>query len=396
MRDRAGAEYVNEGGTTIDIKRLGGYLRGLREGRKLSLDAVEEMSVGYPERITKSHLSRIENGQAMPTFSRMFTLSQIYGIPVASLAEQFEVDLIRGMVPSDIDTKSDADLLEAASKLRIAGRYREALQFYGVVLDRTHHEGADLIELRLNRINCLVMLGRFHSAKEDVELLLGSPDLSAEQRVIALQYLVNCCFRMGRYTVAKMALENAKLEIAVLPEDHRLHAYLVGLEGRLLNVLGQHEPAVACFRKSLALFEAMNQGFYACRNRLFLGSTLADMGRNAEARLHLNKVIETARKEGFERQRAYALGALGVLAYRENDQELAESRCLQSNHIARPREYFGLIFQNCYYLWRIALARDDQAAVISNERTLRAYLSRVEEHLPEAVEYRSHLTGGEG
>ena len=387
---------MSELGSNIDGKRLGGYLRGLREGRKLSLDAVEEMSVGYPERITKSHLSRIENGQAMPSFSRMFTLSQIYGIPVASMAEQFEVDLILGMMPPGSDTKSDAELLEEARKLRIAGRYREALQLYGMVLQRTDHKGTDLIQLRLHRINCLVMLGRFFSAKEDVELLLGSPELSTEQRVIALQNLANCCFRMGRYSVANMVLDNAKLEIAALPKDHRLHAYLAGLEGRLLQVMGQHESATGCFRKSLALFEAMNEGFYACRNRLFLGSALADLGRAAEARLHLNKVVDTARKEGYDRQRAHALGALGVLAYRENEHELAESRCLQSNQIARPREYFGLIFQNCYYLWRIALARDDQAAALSNERTLRAYLSRVEEHLPEAVVYRSHLTGGEG
>ena len=105
---------MSELGSNIDSKRLGGYLRGLREGRKLSLDTVEEMSVGYPERITKSHLSRIENGQAIPSFSRMFTLSQIYGIPVASMAEQFEVDLILGMMPPGSETKSDTELLEEA------------------------------------------------------------------------------------------------------------------------------------------------------------------------------------------------------------------------------------------------------------------------------------------
>jgi tetratricopeptide (TPR) repeat protein len=386
---------VSEGGSSIDGKRLGGYLRGLRERRKLSLDTVEEMSVGYPERITKSHLSRIENGQATPTFARMFTLSQIYGIPVASMAEQFEVDLISSMAPEGLEGRSDDELLHEARKLRVGGRYQEALQLYGSLLDRAAKSGLPLIDLRLNRINCLVLLGRYHSAKEDCELLLGTPELSTEQRVIALQYLVNCCFRMGRYTVAGMALELAKREGLNLPKDHRLHAYLAGLEGRLQHSLGLCAEAADCFRRSLALFEEQNEVFYACRNRLNLGTALADLGRHAEARLHLNKVLETARKEGFDRQRAYALGALGVLAYRDDDHELAESRCLQSNQIARPREYYALIFQNCFYLWRIALARGDKAAAASNERTLRAYLSRVEEQLPEAAEYRDHLTGGE-
>ena len=385
---------MSDGGTTIDGKRLGGYLRVLREGQKLSLDAVEEMSVGYPERITKSHLSRIENGQAMPSFSRMFTLSQIYGIPVASLAEQFEVDLIRGMTPSDFVHKTDEDILAEAAKLRVAGRYRKALQFYGVLLDRTDDEGAGLNQLRLHRVNCLVLLGRYHAAKEECELLLGSPELSTEQRIIALQYLVNCCFRMGRYTVAGMALERAKLEMKELPEGHRLHAFVTDLEGRLLHIMGRYEPASDCFRKSLALFEGKNDRFNACRNRLNLGTALGDLGRNAEARVHLTKVVEIARKDGFDRLRASATSALGILAYREGEIDLAESRCLQSNQVARPREYFALIFQNCYYLWRVALSRNDQAAATSNERTLRAYLSRVEEQLPEAVEYRSHLTGG--
>ncbi len=69
------------------------YLRRIREERKLSLAAVEKASHGLPERVTKSHLSRIENGQASPSLARMYTLSMIYGIPVSSLADRFELYL---------------------------------------------------------------------------------------------------------------------------------------------------------------------------------------------------------------------------------------------------------------------------------------------------------------
>ena len=75
----------------IDNKRFGMYLRRIREERKLSLAAVEKMSSALPERVTKSHLSRLENGQASASFARIYTLSVIYGIPVASLAERFEL-----------------------------------------------------------------------------------------------------------------------------------------------------------------------------------------------------------------------------------------------------------------------------------------------------------------
>ena len=93
-------------------KRFGRFLRRVREERKLSLDAVEELSLGYPERVTKSHLSRIENGQAVPTFPRMFALSRIYGLPIASVAEKFEIDLELEMRPTDLEGKSVKEILE--------------------------------------------------------------------------------------------------------------------------------------------------------------------------------------------------------------------------------------------------------------------------------------------
>ncbi len=80
-------------GSLLDAKRFGEYLREIRVERGMSLDAVEEMSWDLHERVTKSHLSRIENGQAAPSFSRMITLSQIYGLPLSSMAERFELCL---------------------------------------------------------------------------------------------------------------------------------------------------------------------------------------------------------------------------------------------------------------------------------------------------------------
>ena len=74
-------------------RKFGESLRKVREGRRLSLDSVEEMSAGFPERVTKSHLSRIENGLAYPTFTRLFALSRIYGVPIASIAERFDLAL---------------------------------------------------------------------------------------------------------------------------------------------------------------------------------------------------------------------------------------------------------------------------------------------------------------
>ena len=42
----------------------------------------------------------------------MFALSQIYGIPIAALAERFELDLRRETERTPIDARSAAELLE--------------------------------------------------------------------------------------------------------------------------------------------------------------------------------------------------------------------------------------------------------------------------------------------
>src|SRR6185503_6223739 len=117
-------------------RSFGGYLRRVREGRRLSLDAVEEMSQGFPERLTKSHLSRIETGQAIPTFPKLFALSRIYGVPVSSMAERFDLELQRGTIVTDISEKSDEEAKAEAFGLIRAGRHLEALTLCTAVLER--------------------------------------------------------------------------------------------------------------------------------------------------------------------------------------------------------------------------------------------------------------------
>src|SRR6185436_9690647 len=152
------------------VKRFGSYLRGVREGRKLSLDAVEELSTVYPERITKSHLSRIENGQALPTFPRLFALGQIYGVPVASLAERFEVHYQLEQLPKIEEAALDRAGLQARlDRLRDEGRYAEALDLILAAIERAGEDVAVRTDLRVGEVQCLVHLGRFELAKAQCE-----------------------------------------------------------------------------------------------------------------------------------------------------------------------------------------------------------------------------------
>jgi tetratricopeptide (TPR) repeat protein len=382
-----------------DKRRFGRYLRSVREQRKLSLDAVEEMSLGYPERVTKSHLSRIENGQAVPTFPRMFALSRIYGLPIASVAEKFEVDLDLEMQPADVADKSFPQIEADIDKLRMAGRYSEALSLVSAALERFNAavdstRGDDPVkELRLYEINCLIHLQRFESAKVECEELLNHEDLSDRQRLWALLAFVNCSQRLHRFTVAKMGLERVERELATHDHPPRARAVTESIRGPALFNMGCIQDASAAFEQALQLFRSLGDRFQACKAQVNLAQALIELGEPNKARAHLIRALRVADDSGYDKLKALALSHLVVVARRRGENDTAEAYALRSNAIARPRDYTSIVFRNCYYLREIAAERGDDASVRSNERTLKTFLSRVGSDLPEATLYRARLTG---
>lgn len=389
-------------GSPTENKRFGSFLRGLREERRLSLDAVEEMSHGLPEPVTKSHLSRIENGRAIPTFPRMFTLSQIYGIPVSYLAERFEIALMREMFPPDAALRDLDEVLAEAKKLRRVGRHAESLLLYESVLDRLREGPAEERAARQNHVllecvNCLLKISRWATAKEECERLLSTETLSAEQRIIALESFAIACTKLGKYTVAMMAIEKAEAELDELSgsaDADRLRAALVVLRGNTHFILKRHDRAAEAFREGVERFERIGDSFEACRTQLNLAVALMELGSRSRTREILEQALARAEAAGYDRQRAYALGHLAVLAFRENDLAACEALCLRSNGLARPREYASLLWRNCYYLWRVARERTDEPAVKANERTLKTYLSRAEDYMPEVEDFKGYLGRG--
>lgn len=383
-------------------RRFGEYLRKIREHRKLSLDSVEELTVGYPERITKSHLSRIENGQAVPTFPRMFALGEIYGVPISCLAERFEIELRRTMSPADLAQQSDDVILKTGKELRGCGRYAEALQFYEHLLERWSSQSVTapgelgrLIDLRLERTTCLTHLGRYAIAKEESENLLNAESLTPDQRAAALQQFAISCYRLGKYSIALMALESAEAELESKQVSVLLTATLATVKGNILTVVGRSRDAIPLYRAAIQKYERIPAPFEACRARLNLCSAQITINDHKNARKHLTQVLQESQHHGFDRLSALAHSDLAVIAFKEGNLPAAESHCLRSNSIARPREYATVIYRNCYYLWRIAVKNDDKAGIRTHERCLRTYLGRLDEPLPEADAYRAYLAGSE-
>ena len=376
---------------------FGGYLKRLRETRRLSLDAVEELSAAFPEKVTKSHLSRIENGLALPTFPRLMAMSHIYGVRIASLAERYEIELRRSMKPAELDGKSDESALKEFEGLYFSGDFNEALILVWALADRARGRGDDesaILDLRLKLIVCLLKLGRYEFAKTQCEEILSRPAIPESTRLRTLQLFATACFRLQLHQVALLALDACERGAHHVVVSGRFPADVVALRGNLLLDTARPDEALAAYARALEIYDAVGETQEALGVRLNIAIAEIECDRLDSAREMIETLLLVLEAERHERLRALALSHLGIIHFRNGKLDHAERFAIKSNSIARPREYNTIVFINCFYLWKIAKAKDDAGAVKLNERSLRSYLARVEESLPELEEFR-RITAGD-
>jgi transcriptional regulator with XRE-family HTH domain len=383
----------------VENREFGRYLRKMREERRLSLDAVEEMTSGYPDRVTKSHLSRIENGSAVPSFGKLFALSQIYGVPISAMAERFEIDLLRETQATDVSSSTPADVLVQLNRLEMAGSYQEEVALASAMLDAIENAGVpaepeQIVALTIYRIDALAHLERYEMAKIQCEQLLSGTLPTRRQKLQALLCFVICCYRLKRYTIAEMALVAAEDELASAEHSTELHATVTATRAVVQTALGQLERAIDTYKDAISLYLQVPQPFEVCRAQLNLAQTMILVGDSEKALPYLRSALKNAEESGYERLRSLALSHMAVVHHAKQDLDSAEAYALRSNAIARSREYLTFVFRNCFYLRDIARQRGDEATASVNERTLRAYMNRVDPDLPELIEFLAELEGG--
>lgn len=366
-----------------DHRPFGLYLRRIRENRQLSLDAVEEMTVGYPEPVTKSHLSRIENGRAVPTFPRMFALSQVYGVPISSMAERFETDLRRdGSTDSVLDPEQPQGFLDRVKEFRQKGRYDLILKWTTAALDALQPgEREDRIELQRRisiwQVGAMIKLEHYESCKVRCEQLLGWIPSSSEYHLRALLSFVICSYRLRRFEVALMGRDwvERKLLDGEWPAD--LIAIAHSTSASVHHAVGDYAKAKEGFQRALALFDELNDGLERCRARINLGQALTDLGQHRTAIRYLTAGVDEATGGRWDRLAAIGLSHLAVVHFKDDRLAAAERYAIQSNAYARGLDLKPTLFRNCYYLWKLAGLRHDEAGVAANEKSLRALKHRV-------------------
>jgi transcriptional regulator with XRE-family HTH domain/predicted negative regulator of RcsB-dependent stress response len=378
---------------TAENRYFGHYLRRIREDRKLSLDAVEEMTVGYPEPVTKSHLSRIENGRAVPTFPRMFALCQVYGVPISSMAERFETDLRRDGKSHEAFDPSSKAFLDRLQDHRTEGRYDLVLRLTTTAIDDLS-QLADQTSVELRRkfsiwqVSAMIKLEHYESCKVRCEQLISELPKTSEFHLRALVSFVVCAFRLDRCAVAVMGLDQVErlLREGEWPAD--LMAIAHATHGAVYYSIGDLDQARKGFENSLRCYDEIGDEFESCRARLNLAQIHIDRNQLRAANQYLADAAKEATDKGFKGLLALSFSHLALLHYRREQFDVAERYALQSNTVARQVGQRSTVFRNCYYLWKLADLRGDRASAASHEHNLKTLVNRVPQDMPEVERYR--------
>jgi tetratricopeptide (TPR) repeat protein len=322
-------------------------------------------------------------------------MSHIYGVPIASLAERYEIELRRSMKPAELNGKTDAAVLREFEGLFYSGDFNEALILVRALTDRVRERGGEVtaLDLRLKIIVCLMKLGRHEFAKNQCEEILSSTGVSESTRLRALQLFATACFRLQLHQVALLALDECERGADHVAGSGRFRADVLALRGNLHRDLARPVDALAAYEKALEIYSAAGEAYEVLTVRMNMAVAEADCTRLDSARDMLETLLLVLEAGQHERLRAQALSRLAVIHFRQGRLDAAEGFAIKSNAISRPREYHDIVFRNCFYLWKIAKARDDDGSVRLNERTLRSYMARIEEPLPELVEFRRIIAG---
>ncbi|MCP3979255.1 MAG: helix-turn-helix domain-containing protein [bacterium] len=367
---------------------FGLYLRGLRNRLGLSLKTVSELTQDFPVKITKSHLSRIENALTAPSFGMMATLAQVYREPMTVVSGKFDIDYRRDQEqPLPPGRTSEAHFREA-QRLCTAGRDVEALMILEALREEEEDTGSALSrKIELARVRCLVQLGKFGLAKEEAERLTSQYRLDPPDQIHLLTALAGACLRQRKFYLAQVNLDAADRVSREADVSGPAHAALEMARGHLLAATNRMAEAEVALGEATKLYEAASAHAEACSAKIDRAAVLIELRDIATARRLVGEALREAERNGFERQEACALSTQAVIAFREGNLAATRTACVRSNTIAKPRQYYKIAFRNTYFLWKIDLGRGDSTAAKASEKDLKLLLSRIEDPSDEVRDY---------
>lgn len=381
----------------IDSRRLGAHLLRLRLERKLSLGAVESLSIGHGARINKTYLFRVERGKTVPTIPRLRVLAKVYRVRLGTLLEVLEGALAeqeRGAetgAESDIDQSSFEELRSRGIDAEREGDFLKAAVFYRAARDRAISEPPSpkqMVNVALTRHDLSIALkeaGHLDLAKEEAEAAIEIEDLP-QNVVDKLRLNLAATYRkLGRPFIAKELLT-----LLLARRDEVSVETLAGAHWVMGSVLLDRQPTEAArhYRSALSIIRSKKDSYDECRILYNIGLAESRAGNYVRALKPLTKACDLAKRKDYNFWVAKILTEIGKTLFLRGDRELARKTLREANEQARRRDYWEQLFINQYYLRRFALDEGDVASAKAAESSLKFFTTRIEDSFEELQAFK--------
>ncbi|RMG45195.1 MAG: helix-turn-helix domain-containing protein [Acidobacteria bacterium] len=358
--------------------RFGGYLRALRLARRLTLDDVERMTSGDPEPVTRSLLSRLENGKARVSLLKLLALARVYRVSVGVLADRLELAHAAERVRRAAAAAPRSELVDRARRAAEAGDLREALMLH----ERAMGPGPGAaVQARLSLARALLSARRPRLAKVILEEL-RLEELGPEDRARAVALLAAAAIGSGE-TLAAIGFARCLDDLpGPLPEDVELDKALVAAE--LATAQGDLARAGEAWMEAAGAAQRAGHPAEEIRCYVSLAALERRRGRWSEALFWARKALRTAGTSSEHRGRVAALIELGRVHASRGGTASARRAWAEARRSARE---LGLREELCEVyaeLWRLAEREGDKASARACLRSLR-HLARCVERLPAAA-----------
>ena len=371
-------------------QRFGSYLRALREARHLTLEDVERLTLDEVEPVTRSLLSRLENGKARVSTLKLLALARVYQIGLGQLAERLEIDCELAV--------DDLEETERVAPQELMRRARQAVQHGQAHRALFLYEQAEIASLsdpggrraqiraRFGVARAMLAAARHRNARSVLEELVDT-SLSPADRARALYLLARCYLGLEQYLLAGAMIDSLRRLEGEVPAD--IAAQVVAIEAEIRDWEGQLGQAADSWRLFLDRALHGGDGEGVVRAMVALAGIERRRGADVEAARWLEQARVRVEKQGLRRWLVRVCLERGRLDLAQGRDAHARRVLTEGRKIARELRAHRELFEIYVELWRLA-ERDGQPgqmrACLASLRHLARLLERVPCHARDRVD----------
>lgn len=360
-------------------KRFGAYMRAIREARRLTLDDVERMTLHESEPVSRSLLSRLENGRARISAMKLLALSRLYHVRLGLLAERLEIDHEAEKIEKErIGEWPVEKLMQKAAEAGRAGHVHRALVLYESAEIRGLEgrvERRIAARARLGVARALYGSGKARLAREVLEESFVE-GVEGADRCWALYLMGKIALDLDLDFVARAAAHALDLEPKPWPDE--ITACAPYFEAEFLTRAANFDAAFEAWLSALDAARRGSQPGAEARAMVRLAETERLRSRLAPALDWAAKAQSVAETHGLSQMKVVALTEEGRVHIDLKRTDLARRAWSTARRIARSLDLHFELFVLYAESWRLAEREGDHKDARASLRTMRHLLRFVD------------------